>query len=509
MAIGAIGGLIGAAFCNFALMVQPLRSRIFKLNSPTERRKYTRILEAVVLLLITVAIQFWLPSLWSCHDRPANSTLQAHAGQYDCGDGRYNKMALLLFDGQEGTIKSLFSTDDLGEFSYDSLAIFLVIVFFLTGTTFGAALPSGLFVPNIVMGCTYGRFIGMLVNDYVHDVNPGNYALIGAAAQLAGFSRMTISLTVIVVELTNEMTYLLPIMLTITMSQWVGNLFTVSMYDIVIYMRKIPYLPPLLPPQVDKLVAEDIMTPGENVVTFGTVVQVKEIIRKLVLGGSSAKSHNGYPVVQRYVSWAGEHKQLVVGTITRGQIVGLLQQRAWLKGTFIPKRNNEIISPRSLGRVDHAQVSVRFRRTGDPNRELEVDSPASPRSPSTPTDGLNTVVDLSVFECSKEFSHQELEELTAPDAKADGSALSVDLSEDELDEFLDLTMFMDASPITVYRRTPFRRLYRIFLQMGMRHMCVVAEDSSLLGLVTRKDLWKHAQICLTDSCLRLNMRSGF
>ena len=40
---------------------------------------------------------------------------------------------------------------------------------------------------------------------------------------------MTISLTVIVIELTNEMTYLLPIMLTITTSQWVGNLFTVSM----------------------------------------------------------------------------------------------------------------------------------------------------------------------------------------------------------------------------------------------------------------------------------------
>lgn len=76
-------------------------------------------------------------------------------------------------------------------------------------------------------------------------------------------------------------------------------------------------------------------------------------------------------------------------------------------------------------------------------------------------------------------------------------------------KYLDLSMFMDSSPVTVYPSTPFRRMYRIFLQMGMRHMAVVSPDSSLMGLITRKDLWIHAGVRLTDSCTRFNMRSGF
>jgi len=345
----------------------------------------------------------------------------------------------------------------------------------------------------------------MFIYDYIDDsVNPGNYALIGAAAQLAGFSRMTISLTVIVVELTNEMTYLLPIMLTITISQWVGNLFTVSMYDIVIFLRKIPFLPPLLPPQIDKLVAEEIMIPAEEVITVAPIIRVRDLIRKLTTDGGV--THNGFPVVQAYVSWAGERKKLVIGTILRAQIVSLIQQKVWLKGKFVPKENDEVISPRSLGTINRKQtLSVRFRNS--PSFGNLDDATGS--APNSPDDNDNNDGIMSATECSRSFSDQELQDLTAPDTSADASTLTVELAEEELNEWIDLTLFMDASPVTVYRRTPFRRLYRIFLQMGMRHMCVVSEDSSLLGLVTRKDLWKHAKIRLEDSCIRFNMRSGF
>ena len=52
--------------------------------------------------------------------------------------------------------------------------------------------------------------IGFLTNLY-----PGTYALIGAASFLGGVVRMTISLTVILIESTNEIDYGLPIMLTL------------------------------------------------------------------------------------------------------------------------------------------------------------------------------------------------------------------------------------------------------------------------------------------------------
>lgn len=68
----------------------------------------------------------------------------------------------------------------------------------------------GLFQP--LRSVFHPSYIGL---DHIYS---GTFALIGAAAFLGGVVRMTISLTVILIESTNEITYGLPIMITLMVS---------------------------------------------------------------------------------------------------------------------------------------------------------------------------------------------------------------------------------------------------------------------------------------------------
>ena len=55
----------------------------------------------------------------------------------------------------------------LGEFSLLTLGIFFILFFFVACWTYGSCVPSGLFVPCILCGAAYGRFVATLLHKYV------------------------------------------------------------------------------------------------------------------------------------------------------------------------------------------------------------------------------------------------------------------------------------------------------------------------------------------------------
>ncbi|KAI0629368.1 chloride channel [Trametes polyzona] len=131
-----------------------------------------------------------------------------------------------------------------------------------TAWTFGMMVPAGIFLPTITIGACLGRAVGLITQGWHRAyptawifsscppdptercVSPGFYAVIGAASMLGGVTRMTISLVVILFELTGALSHVLPIMISVMVSKWVADAFGKDgIYSTWIAMRQYPWLP--------------------------------------------------------------------------------------------------------------------------------------------------------------------------------------------------------------------------------------------------------------------------
>ena len=72
------------------------------------------------------------------------------------------------------------------------------------------------------------------------------YYMAGAAA-LSGAVTHTISTSMIVFELTGQMSHILPAVLAVLIANAIANILQPSIYDSIIQIKRLPYLPNILP----------------------------------------------------------------------------------------------------------------------------------------------------------------------------------------------------------------------------------------------------------------------
>ena len=72
---------------------------------------------------------------------------------------------------------------------------------------------------------------------------------------LGGISRMTISITVIVLEATQNISYVLPVALTIMVSKIVGDMLSDGIYDLHLKIKQYPVLEEEIPRRREGLLA--------------------------------------------------------------------------------------------------------------------------------------------------------------------------------------------------------------------------------------------------------------
>jgi chloride channel 7 len=90
-------------------------------------------------------------------------------------------------------------------------------------------------VPGILMGCTLGLlYLELLLQGMgasIYRVGGQSYLVIGAAAMLAGYTRLTYSLAVIMMETTQAVNLFLPILVGIIVANAVARIFNRSIYE--------------------------------------------------------------------------------------------------------------------------------------------------------------------------------------------------------------------------------------------------------------------------------------
>ncbi|XP_057857526.2 chloride channel protein CLC-d [Cryptomeria japonica] len=333
--IGVIGGLLGALFNQLTLYISTWRRNVLH-----KKGNRVKIIEACLVSLLTSILSFGLPLLRRCSscpdpkdypdaDCPRPSGTYGNYVNFHCSkDGEYNDLATIFFNTQDDAIRNLFSAKTIHEYSAQSLLTFLVMFYSLAVITYGTAVPSGQFVPGIMIGSTYGRLVGMFVVNFYRKLNvdEGTYALLGAASFLGGSMRMTVSLCVIMVEITNNLKLLPLIMLVLLISKAVGDVFNEGFYEEQARLRGIPLLESRPKPYMRKMTAKEVCG-NQKVQFFPRVVKVADVVAML-----QSNNHNGLPVIDRRQN--GE--TAVLGLILRSHLLVLLQSKADFQHIPVP-----------------------------------------------------------------------------------------------------------------------------------------------------------------------------
>merc|ERR1719191_499022 len=107
------------------------------------------------------------------------------------------------------------------------------------------------------MGGLIGRIFGVFLNGVIEGTGPaGLYAILGSAAVLSGFTHMTMAITVLLLEVTRDLSLIGPLMLCISIARVISQAINHHGYDEqLILLKHVPFLEDDPPKDIDRLSA--------------------------------------------------------------------------------------------------------------------------------------------------------------------------------------------------------------------------------------------------------------
>uniref|UniRef100_A0AAY5KJH1 Chloride channel 2c n=1 Tax=Esox lucius TaxID=8010 RepID=A0AAY5KJH1_ESOLU len=462
--LGIASGILGALFVYLnRLIFEFIRNQNFIKNFFMKRRLLYPVLVTILISTLTFPPGF---------------------GQFMGSQLTQKESLLSFFDNRTWSKPGTAEDYDYPDFSYAwkhpqvnvfvTLGLFVFMKFWMSALAITMPVPCGSFIPTFVIGAAFGRLAGECMAAWfpdgiysdgtVYPIVPGAYAVAGAAA-LSGAVSHTVSTAVIIFELTGQISYLLPVMIAVILANVVAQSFQPSLYDSMIKIKKLPYLPELGWGHNEKynIRVKDFMTRDVTYITLNCcyrdlqdVLQAGDHLKTLALLKSS-QSRILLGSIERV-----ELQAVVSQQLGRPRRLEYLRERAAAKR----KRQSVVSHLSSEGISQKATLEVRF--------QVNQVWSSTPRRTSLCLQRLHSIAmaaSLSLHDSSPRLQIEEWEE-------------------SQLDEPVDFdNCKIEPAPFQLVEHTSLHKTHTMFSLLRLDH-AYVTSIGRLIGMVSLKELQK-------------------
>ncbi|XP_051813546.1 chloride channel protein 2c isoform X3 [Acanthochromis polyacanthus] len=433
-----------------------------------------------------------------------------------------------------------------------TLVLFIVMKFWMSALATTIPVPCGAFMPVFVIGAAFGRLVGesmaawfpdgIHTDGTIYPIVPGGYAVVGAAA-LSGAVTHTVSTAVIVFELTGQISHILPVMIAVILANAVAQSLQPSLYDSIIRIKKLPYLPELGWGHHEKynIRVEDIMVRDVRYITLNCCYRD---LHNVLLTGH----------LKTLALVESAESMILLGSIERAQLQSLLSQQLGRSKRLeyireraaAEKKHLSVVSiPGSEDGSQRASQEVRFQISTEessfsptrpaPQKPLKpalkrpsvVERPTE--IPTSPND--NSGIALKNLFCASPDTeglenNNNLETPASPEQRRPSKRVRISVvepppslksffgddgdveddmtireisewEEKQLDEQVNFNNCkIDPAPFQLVERTSLHKTHTIFSLLGLDH-AYVTSIGRLIGVVSLKELRKAIEGSVT------------
>uniref|UniRef100_A0A8C6LBY2 Chloride channel protein 2 n=1 Tax=Nothobranchius furzeri TaxID=105023 RepID=A0A8C6LBY2_NOTFU len=375
-----------------------------------------------------------------------------------------------------------------------TLVLFIIMKFWMSALATTIPVPCGAFMPVFVIGNKHRQHCG--------------------AAALSGAVTHTVSTAVIVFELTGQISHILPVMIAVILANAVAQSLQPSLYDSIIRIKKLPYLPELGWGHHEKynIRVEDIMVRDVRYITLNCCYRD---LHNVLMSGQ----------LKTLALVESAESMILLGSIERSQLQSLLSQQLGRsrrleyireRAAAEKKRLSVLSNSDSDDGPQRASQEVRFKIS----TEESTFSPTRPvgQKPLKPALKRPSVVERPTELPTSPHDHSgiALKNLFCASPDVEGLEVSplflqqiitnplnlchlqiAEWEEKQLDEQVDFSSCkIDPAPFQLVERTSLHKTHTIFSLLGLDH-AYVTSIGRLIGVVSLKELRKAIEGSVT------------